>query len=125
MLEKDLWVCWLLGIVFESEFGGSLVFKGGTSLSKVFGVIDRFSEVLHLSISPTFLNLPEAGTSRNQANKWMTKAEAACAAAVQSKIAPVLEAAVANVLGKREAAWFEFLTHPGTVSVHFENCCLS
>lgn len=44
VLEKDFWVCWLLGILFESEFAGSLVFKGGTSLSKVFGVIDRFSE---------------------------------------------------------------------------------
>jgi hypothetical protein len=27
MLEKDFWVCWLLGILFESEFGGNLVFK--------------------------------------------------------------------------------------------------
>ena len=92
------------------------MFKGGTSLSKVFGVIDRFSEDLDLSVSPAFLNLPEAGTSRNQANKWMTKAEAACGIAVQNQIAPVLEAAVANVLGKREAAWFEFLTDPGTHS---------
>jgi hypothetical protein len=44
ILEKDFWVSWLLGILFESQFAGSLVFKGGTSLSKVFGVIDRFSE---------------------------------------------------------------------------------
>jgi predicted nucleotidyltransferase component of viral defense system len=44
LLEKDFWVSWLLGILFESEFAGSLVFKGGTSLSKVFGVIERFSE---------------------------------------------------------------------------------
>jgi len=79
-------------------------------------VIDRFSEDLDLSVSPAFLNLPEAGTSRNQANKWMTKAEAACGIAVQSKIAPVLEAAVADVLGKPEAAWFEYLTDPGTHS---------
>jgi predicted nucleotidyltransferase component of viral defense system len=28
ILEKDFWVCWLLGILFESEFGSSLVFKG-------------------------------------------------------------------------------------------------
>jgi len=41
VLEKDFWVCWLLGILFESELAGSLVFKGGTSLSKVFGVIGR------------------------------------------------------------------------------------
>jgi hypothetical protein len=116
VLEKDFWVCWLLGVLFESEFAGSTVFKGGTSLSKVFGVIDRFSEDIDLSLSPTFLNLPDAGTSRNQANKWMTRAEAACAVAVQNQIAPVLEAAVAGVLGKSGRAWFEFLTDPATHS---------
>ena len=100
VLEKDFWVCWLLGILFHSEFAGNLVFKGGTSLSKVFGVIERFSEDIDLSLSPEFLNLPDAGTSRNQANKWMTKAEAACGAAVQNQIGPALEAAVARVLGR-------------------------
>src|SRR6202451_2084468 len=116
VLEEDFWVCWLLGVLFQSEFAGSLVFKGGTSLSNVFGVIERFSEDIDLSLSPAFLKLPEAGTNRNQANKWMTKAEAACAAAVQSQIAPALEAAVESVLGKSERARFEFLTDPGTKS---------
>ncbi len=116
VLEKDFWVCWLLGILFESEFADSLVFKGGTSLSKVFGVIERFSEDIDLSLSPTFLNLPKVGTSRNQANKWMTRAEAACGAAVRNQIRPVMEAAVEGVLGKSAKAWFEFLTEPKTNS---------
>ncbi len=116
VLEKDFWVCWLLGILFESEFAGSLVFKGGTSLSKVFGVIERFSEDIDLSLSPTFLNLPEAGTSRNQANKWMIRAEAACGAAVRNQIGPAMEAAVDAVLGKRDGGWFEFLTDATTNS---------
>src|SRR5271156_729361 len=116
VLEKDFWVCWLLGILFESEFAGSLVFKGGTSLSKVFGVIDRFSEDLDLSLSPMFLKLPEAGSSRNQASKWMTKAEAACGAAVQNQIGPAIESVVRGVLGKKEPAWFEFLTDANTNS---------
>lgn len=121
ILEKDFWVCWLLGILFESEFAGSLVFKGGTSLSKVFGVIDRFSEDIDLSLSPAFLKLPEAGTSRNQANKWMARAEAACGVAVQNQIAPALEAAVAGILGQSGQPWFEYLTDPGTHSpvLHF------
>lgn len=116
ILEKDFWVCWLLGILFESEFADSLVFKGGTSLSKVFGVIERFSEDIDLSLSPEFLKLPHAGTSRNQANKWMTKAEAACGAAVQNQIGPVMEAAVVAVLGQSERAWFELLTDSNTNS---------
>ena len=45
MVEKDFWVCWLLGLLFaDAELAPHLVFKGGTSLSKVYGVIDRFSE---------------------------------------------------------------------------------
>ena len=92
------------------------MFKGGTSLSKVFGVIERFSEDIDLSLSPEFLKLPEAGTSRNQANKWMTKAEAACAQAVKTQIAPALEAAAEAVLGKRDGGWFEFLTDANTNS---------
>src|SRR5271154_4577835 len=108
IVEKDFWVCWLLGILFKSEFADSLVFKGGTSLSKVFGVIERFSEDIDLSLSPEFLKLPVAGASRNQANKWMMKAEEACGAAVRDQIAPVIEAAVAEVLGKSDRGWFEF-----------------
>lgn len=116
ILEKDFWVCWLLGILFESEFAPNLVFKGGTSLSKVFAVIERFSEDIDLSVSPAFLKLPESGTSRNQANKWMARAEAACGAAVQNQIRPAMEAAVVGVLGKNERAWFEFLTDSKTNS---------
>lgn len=52
ILEKDVWVCWLLGNLVESEFADSLVFKGGTSLSKAFGVIQRHSEDIDLSLSP-------------------------------------------------------------------------
>lgn len=107
VLEKDFWVCWLLGILFESPFAGNLVFKGGTSLSKVFGVIERFSEDIDLSLSPAFLNLPEAGKSRNQATKWMAKAEVACGIAVRDQISAAMEAAVEQVLGKRNQGWFE------------------
>jgi hypothetical protein len=114
MLEKDFWVSWLLGVLFTSEFADSLVFKGGTSLSKVFGVIERFSEDIDLSLSPEFLHLPEAGTSRNQANKWMSAAEAACGVAVEKQIGPALETAVMTELGKRDNGWFEFGTDVAT-----------
>lgn len=93
IIEKDFWVCWMLAILYESKFVDALVFKGGTSLSKVFGVIDRFSEDIDLSLSPEFLGLKPAGNSRNQAEKWMKAAEIACGAAEQKAIAPVLEAA--------------------------------
>ena len=44
--EKDFWVCWTLKQLFTlPEFAGHLTFKGGTSLSKAWGLIDRFSEI--------------------------------------------------------------------------------
>ncbi len=49
IVEKDFWVCCILDILFQSkEWGPHLMFKGGTSLSKVFGLIDRFSEDIDL-----------------------------------------------------------------------------
>jgi hypothetical protein len=49
IIEKDFWVCFVLKMLFaESPFKESLVFKGGTSLSKVYGLIDRFSEDIDL-----------------------------------------------------------------------------
>jgi predicted nucleotidyltransferase component of viral defense system len=44
VLEKDVWVVWTLSTLFESHFGNHLVFKGGTSLSKAYKAIERFSE---------------------------------------------------------------------------------
>ena len=49
IVEKDFWVCWTLGRLFaHSELSRLLMFKGGTSLSKVFNLIDRFSEDIDL-----------------------------------------------------------------------------
>lgn len=51
IIEKDFWVCWTLKRVFalESPITG-LMFKGGTSLSKAYGLIERFSEDIDLSL---------------------------------------------------------------------------
>ncbi|MBF2761477.1 MAG: nucleotidyl transferase AbiEii/AbiGii toxin family protein [Ectothiorhodospiraceae bacterium AqS1] len=44
ILEKDVWAVWSIQAIFESAFGEHLVFKGGTSLSKAYDIINRFSE---------------------------------------------------------------------------------
>lgn len=49
LLEKDVWVVWALSALYGSELGEHLVFKGGTSLSKAYGVIRRFSEDVDLT----------------------------------------------------------------------------
>jgi hypothetical protein len=49
VVEKDFWVCWILKRLFsEPGLQNQMVFKGGTSLSKVYGLIDRFSEDIDL-----------------------------------------------------------------------------
>ena len=52
-IEKDLWVTVVLQMVFALPIANHLVFKGGTSLSKVWKVIRRFSEDIDLAIDPS------------------------------------------------------------------------
>ena len=71
--EKDFWVCWTLARLFEeSSISRSVLFKGGTSLSKVFGLIDRFSEDIDLILDWRLLTEedPEAERSRTQQDKF-------------------------------------------------------
>ncbi len=102
--EKDFWVCWLLGRIFEQpQLADACVFKGGTSLSKVFGAIKRFSEDIDLAIIPASLGWKESdldqAPSRTKREERMAGLEAACAAAVQATWQPRLEESVRTVLG--------------------------
>ena len=51
-VEKDFWVCWVLDALFHGlpPDGPRLLFKGGTSLSKAFGLISRFSEDIDITV---------------------------------------------------------------------------
>src|SRR5664280_132192 len=51
ILEKDVWLCWTLDVLFSQDGRPQMAFKGGTSLSKVYGVIDRFSEDIDITIA--------------------------------------------------------------------------
>jgi len=116
IVEKDFWVCWMLGILFGPEgWGDVLVFKGGTALSKVFGVLRRFSEDLDLSVSPFALGIEESlakdALSRRQRDRWMEETEEACCAWVERQLHPVLEARVEAILGpdpSHRGGWLEY-----------------
>lgn len=64
-VEKDWWVVQTLSIVFEMAVASHLVFKGGTSLSKAWGLIKRFSEDIDLAIDRGYLGF-EGELSKNQ-----------------------------------------------------------
>lgn len=64
-VEKDWWVVQVLSAIFEMEIGQHLIFKGGTSLSKAWLLLERFSEDIDLVLDRKFLGF-EAKLSRNQ-----------------------------------------------------------
>jgi len=68
-IEKDLWVTQVLHALFSLEVSDKLIFKGGTSLSKAWGLIDRFSEDIDLAIDPVFLGAPEGDPTKKQIKK--------------------------------------------------------
>lgn len=61
-VEKDWWVVRTLDVVFNTEVGAHTVFKGGTSLSKAWGLIDRFSEDIDLALDKKFLGFDKEMT---------------------------------------------------------------
>ena len=77
VFEKDIWVVQILKILFDAPFGKDLVFKGGTSLSKAYNVIRRFSEDLDITydiraFAPDVVGDAEEALppNRSQEKKW-------------------------------------------------------
>lgn len=54
-VEKDWWVTQVLRVLFSSKYKDNIVFKGGTSLSKGWHLIERFSEDVDIAINREFL----------------------------------------------------------------------
>jgi len=110
ILEKDFWVCWTLKELFRlPTIGEHLIFKGGTSLSKVFKIIERFSEDIDVSIDRTFLgfggaNEPEAGASNKEKQRRIEALKAACQKKIADELLPTLEAAIKSKVS-RDDKW--------------------
>lgn len=67
-IEKDWWVVQVLKQIFEMEIANVLVFKGGTSLSKAWGLIERFSEDIDLALDRSYLGFGNE-LGKNQVDK--------------------------------------------------------
>ena len=75
IVEKDFWVCVMLDFLFnKSAYSDALIFKGGTSLSKCFDIIHRFSEDIDLILNWEYLgiepNEPFEYRSNTQQDKY-------------------------------------------------------
>jgi hypothetical protein len=67
IVEKDFWVTWVLGRLFASPLLGTrILFKGGTSLSKVFGLIERFSEDIDLILNWNEVVMEDPNSERSK-----------------------------------------------------------
>lgn len=103
LLEEDVWVVWTLRHLFAGPRAQHLVFKGGTSLSKAYGVIRRFSEDVDLTydiraIAPDLIEKADSPwpTSRSQEKKWSKAIRQRLTELVSSSLAPELATALAE-----------------------------
>jgi len=92
IIEKDFWVVWILERLFSlKELESHLTFKGGTSLSKVYKLIERFSEDIDISIEMNFLGFkpeddPEKAPSKKKQRHIIEEIGRKCSAYVQNKM---------------------------------------
>lgn len=90
VIEKDLWVCMLLEIVFSMPY--NMVFRGGTSLSKAYGLINRFSEDVDITIDyRQFIDpIDLTSTSRSQLKKISAQLKLALNDFVRTHVIPYI-----------------------------------
>ena len=110
IIEKDFWVCWTLKRIFTlPDPPAGLLFKGGTSLSKVFGVIERFSEDVDLSFDRAGLGFggesdPLNATTGKKRKQGLEALTETCQRAIRERLLPQLMAAFGDALGEPPSA---------------------
>lgn len=109
IIEKDFWVCWTLRrLVRCKELNGHFTFKGGTSLSKAYGIVQRFSEDIDLTIdknAPLVRDVPspmEDGIGSNERKRRTDALKAAAREYVTTLVMPALMAEIEAALGTAE-----------------------
>lgn len=112
IIEKDFWVCWTLKKLFEiEEIKEFLTFKGGTSLSKVYSLINRFSEDIDISIDRKYLGFEGNNDPSNDAignkkrKKLIENLAKECRGFVSAKLLQMLTERFLKALSKEENVW--------------------
>lgn len=106
VVEKDFWVCWTLKRIFTLPNPPTgLIFKGGTSLSKAYAAIARFSEDVDLSFDRSALGFggemdPGAAPSQKQTRKRLVELAQTCRAMIHQRFALHLTEVFTRYLGK-------------------------
>jgi len=109
-IEKDFWVCWTLKKLFDlTDWGAHLTFKGGTSLSKGWALIERFSEDIDIVINRDALGFggemaPDRARSKKQTRKRLDALKEASQRCVNETLLPLLRQAVSQEM-PQELSW--------------------
>lgn len=129
VIEKDFWICWTLKILNEiPELKGNITFKGGTSLSKAWGLIERFSEDIDIAINRrVFGQEPPHGVEDAESNRQrkirLEQLEQKSASFIKESLLPQLQLKIAEhvqekfelrIVQKGNEINFEF-EYPGTL----------
>ena len=102
IVEKDFWVVWVLSRVFaNADLAGILKFKGGTSLSKVFGLIGRFSEDIDLILDwrEVVQGNPNEARSKSKQNTFNEQTNAEAAKYIDVVLLPQVRQCVGDLCG--------------------------
>jgi hypothetical protein len=106
IIEKDFWVCWTLRELFAlPDIGSMLIFKGGTSLSKAYRLIERFSEDVDVSMDRAGLGFgdeasnPEADISGKERRRRIDRLKETCQRKIVDELRPMMIKTIAAALG--------------------------
>lgn len=104
IVEKDFWVCFVLNILFgKSPFKNRILFKGGTSLSKAYGLIERFSEDIDLILDWRLLGYekdePWAVRSKSKQDAFNREANERAEFFLKDAFTPSLKETISGILG--------------------------
>jgi len=118
-IEKDFWVCWVLDVLFNGmgEEQPRLLFKGGTSLSKSFGLIDRFSEDIDITVFRDDLGEPASideleALSGKQRRVRLDTIRAACQAFINGPFLKTFNEVMTGVMGSARIAARRYRAEP-------------
>jgi len=124
-VEKDFWVCWLLKQLFTiPELDGWLTFKGGTSLSKCFNLIQRFSEDIDLAVDFERLGFADerdprrADLSYAKRQRLLDEMLEACHRYIAGPFLATLRKRISEVLG--DDGWMLAVSNHDANTVEFE-----
>lgn len=108
IVEKDFWVCLTLKLLFDlPDIRDHMIFKGGTSLSKAFNLIERFSEDIDISLDKNWLGpndefVIDSNTGTKEGKRRIDALISKCQEKINDDLMPNLESSLLELIDDQE-----------------------